>query len=104
MLSLFANRIPASTIGRLALRLHRNSGVSAPASTELDKERVARAFVPRGADRRRHSRSGRRTEDPHVSEWHWRRVAFLFAAYVAYVSLRTLPSTVQRWFKRSSRV
>jgi hypothetical protein len=102
MLSLFANRIPGPRIGKLALPLHYVSGVSAPASTVRNThEQAARVLTPRGAERRRHSRSGRRSDDPHVSEWHWRRVAFLFGAYVTLVALRTLPKTVQSWFKRS---
>lgn len=91
-------------IGKLALPLHYRGGVSAPASTVRNThEQAARVLTPRGAERRRHSRSGRRSDDPHVSEWHWRRVAFLFGAYVTLVGLRTLPRTVQSWFKRSRR-
>jgi len=52
-----------------------------------------------GNDRRRNSRSGRRTNDPHVS-WHWRRLAWLFAAYAVYLSVRSLPATVERRFRR----
>ena len=93
---------------KLALRLHYLSGVSAPASTDRytdrNHEQAARVLTPRGAERRRHSRSGRRSDDPHVSEWHWRRVAFLFGAYVTLVGLRSLPQTVQRWFERSRRL
>ena len=44
-------------------------------------------------DRRRHSRSGRRAGDPHSN---WRRIAWLFAAYATYLSVRSLTSTVQR--------
>jgi hypothetical protein len=58
-----------------------------------------RARVPRGGDRRRLSRSGRRIDDPHVSAWYWRRLAWLFAAYAAFLSLRSLPSTLRRWFE-----
>jgi hypothetical protein len=50
------------------------------------------------SDRRRRSRSGRRADDPHVN---WRRIAWLFAAYAAYLSLRALPETVRRWFRRT---
>jgi len=45
------------------------------------------------ADRRKNSRSGRRTTDPHFN---WRRIAWMFAAYAAYVSVRSLPATVRR--------
>jgi hypothetical protein len=50
-------------------------------------------------DRRKHSRSGRRAGDPHVN---WRRVAWLFAAYAAYLSVRSLPDTIRRYFRRAS--
>jgi len=46
-------------------------------------------------DRRKHSRSGRRTTDPHVN---WRRVAWLFAVYAIHLSVRSLPSTVWKFF------
>jgi hypothetical protein len=41
-----------------------------------------------GGDRRKHSRSGRRAADPHTN---WRRLAWLFAAYGAYLSIRSVP-------------
>jgi hypothetical protein len=50
-----------------------------------------------GADRRRYSRSGRRATDPHFN---WRRVAWLFAAYAVYLSIRSLPSVVRKFFRR----
>jgi hypothetical protein len=50
-----------------------------------------------GVDRRKNSRSGRRRQDPHVSAWRWHRIAWLFAGYAAYVSLRSLPDTVKAW-------
>jgi hypothetical protein len=49
-------------------------------------------------DRRRNSRSGRRNGDPRVN---WRRVAWLFAAYAVYVSVRSLPETVRKMFQRA---
>jgi hypothetical protein len=49
-------------------------------------------------DRRKHSRSGRRKTDPHTN---WRRIAWLFAAYAAYLSIRSLPATVKNFFKRT---
>jgi hypothetical protein len=49
------------------------------------------------SDRRRRSRSGRRAGDPHFN---WRRIAWLFAAYALYVSVRTLPSTIRKLFER----
>ena len=53
---------------RLALLLHYLSLVSAPASTDRytdrNHEKTARVLTPRGAERRRHSRSGRRSDDP----------------------------------------
>lgn len=65
-----------------------------------DSDRRARAR----SDRRKNSRSGRRAHDPHTN---WRRIAWLFAAYAAYLSVRalpeavkSLPSTVRKWFGR----
>jgi hypothetical protein len=52
-----------------------------------------------GSDRRRNSRGGRRTSDPHT-DWRWRRLAWLFAAYAVFVSLRSLPDAVKNYFKR----
>jgi hypothetical protein len=53
-------------------------------------------------DRRKYSRSGRRGNDPHVN---WRRLAWLFAGYALFMSLRSLPSTVKkRLFDRRTRV
>jgi hypothetical protein len=51
-----------------------------------------------GGDRRRNSRSGRRDGDPRVN---WRRLAWLFAAYAVYVSVRSLPATVKKMFQRT---
>ena len=49
-------------------------------------------------DRRKHSRSGRRDNDPRVN---WRRVAWLFAGYALYISARSLPATVKsKLFRR----
>jgi hypothetical protein len=52
----------------------------------------------RSGDRRRNSRSGRRDGDPHVN---WRRLAWLFAAYAVYVSVRSLPTAVKKMFHRA---
>jgi len=52
----------------------------------------------RQTDRRKNTRGGRRDGDPRV---HWRRIAWLFAAYAMYVSIRSLPSTLRRLFKRA---
>jgi hypothetical protein len=57
---------------------------------------MERRASPR-TDRRKHSRGGRRTSDPHVN---WRRLTWLFAAYALYLSVRTLPASVWRFFKR----
>ena len=51
-----------------------------------------RRGAPRG-DRRKNSRSGRRATDPHTN---WRRLAWLFAAYAAYLSIRSLTATMKR--------
>jgi len=50
-------------------------------------------------DRRKQSRSGRRTTDPHMN---WRRIAWLFGAYAICLSVRALPSTVWKFFKNES--
>lgn len=52
-----------------------------------------------GTDRRKYSRSGRRSSDPHVN---WRRIAWLFAAYAVYISVRSLPATVRNLFNRTT--
>jgi hypothetical protein len=33
-------------------------------------------------------------------EWHWRRLAWLFAAYALFVSLRSLPASVKQYLQR----
>jgi len=48
--------------------------------------------VMSGGDRRRNSRGGRRASDPHRN---WRRLAWLFAAYAVYLTLRSLPSMMK---------
>jgi hypothetical protein len=67
--------------------------VAEPNTTTATAERR----IP-GADRRKHSRSGRRTSDPHTN---WRRIAWLFAAYAIVMSVRSLPTTVRNLFKRT---
>ena len=62
----------------------------------LNKERRRYAS---SVDRRRNPRSGRRTGDPRVN---WRRIAWLFAAYAVYVSVRSLPTTVKKMFHRAA--
>ena len=44
-------------------------------------------------DRRKKSRSGRRRGDPRTN---WRRLAWLFAAYATYLSVRSLTATMKR--------
>ena len=56
---------------------------------------VERRSVVR-TDRRAHSRSGRRGEDPHTN---WRRLTWLFGGYALYLSARALPSAVKRLFR-----
>jgi hypothetical protein len=51
-----------------------------------------RREAPRG-DRRKNPRSGRRAGDPHTN---WRRLAWLFAAYATYLSIRSLTATMKR--------
>jgi len=64
---------------------------------QKEKERTDRRQF--GKDRRKNSRNGRRTSDPHAT-WRWHRVAWLFAAYAAYLGARTLPETMKRLFGR----
>jgi len=52
-----------------------------------------------GVDRRKNPRGGRRPSDPHTN-WRWRRLAWLFAAYAIYLSARALPATVKNYFTR----
>jgi len=82
-----------STAPQLALRLHSSAHVSEPNVSKSDRR------VP-GADRRKRSRSGRRASDPHVN---WRRLAWLFAAYALYLSVRSLPETVRNLFNRPAK-
>ena len=52
------------------------------------------------SDRRKHSRSGRRARDP---RFNWRRIAWLFAGYAIYLSIRSLPATLrQKLFSRTT--
>jgi hypothetical protein len=50
-------------------------------------------------DRRKHSRSGRRADDPRTT---WRRVYWLFGAYALYLSVRKIPSTIRRFWRRET--
>ena len=68
-------------------------GVSEPLRSHGERRAEGRM------DRRKKSRSGRRAADPHVN---WRRLAWLFAMYGAFMSVRSLPSTVKRFFTRES--
>jgi len=56
-----------------------------------------RSTAPRN-DRRKNSRSGRRATDPRVD---WRRAAWRFAAYALFLSARSLPASVKKFFLRS---
>jgi len=76
----------------VALRLHDCADVAETHVSSSEKR------GPHG-DRRKNSRSGRRDGDPRVN---WRRIAWLFAAYAVYVSVRSLPATVKQIFNRSS--
>jgi hypothetical protein len=48
-------------------------------------------------DRRANSRSGRRKGDPRMN---WRRIAWLFGAYAAYLSVRSIPASLKRLLRR----
>jgi hypothetical protein len=50
-------------------------------------------------DRRKHSRSGRRSTDP---RWNWHRLAWFFGVYALCMSVRSLPAKLRRAFKRSA--
>jgi hypothetical protein len=54
---------------------------------------------PGRRDRRKHSRSGRRAQDPHTS---WGRVYLLFGAYALYLTVRKLPSSLRRLLRRET--
>jgi hypothetical protein len=51
------------------------------------------------SDRRRKSRGGRRADDPRPK---WRRLAWLFAAYAVYLSIRSIPAAVRRFWRREA--
>jgi hypothetical protein len=74
--------------------LHHQCAVADTSSFSTDRRRVS-------ADRRKKSRGGRRANDPR-DPWRWRRLAWLFAAYAAYLSVRSLTSTVKSYFKRTA--
>jgi hypothetical protein len=46
-------------------------------------------------DRRKNPRSGRRASDP---RFNWRRIGWLFALYAVFLSLRSLPSSIRKYF------
>jgi hypothetical protein len=79
------------SIRELASSLHRISTVKM--TTDAERRRAARS------DRRKHSRSGRRAGDPHTS---WRRLAWLFAAYAALLSLRSVPASIRRLWRKTA--
>jgi len=53
--------------------------------------------TPERRDRRKQSRSGRRASDPHTN---WRRVGWLFATYGIYLSFRSLPASIKKFFMK----
>ena len=52
--------------------------------------------APGRIDRRQRTRNGRRKQDPRRR---WHVLALWFGAYGAYLSLRTLPSVLRRYFR-----
>jgi len=60
---------------------------------------VDRRTTPR-ADRRKNSRNGRRGTDPRSNNW--RRAAWLFGVYAVYLSVRSLPATFRRLWRRNT--
>jgi hypothetical protein len=79
----------------VALRLQELGNVGEQTTVSTPERRGATR-----TDRRKNSRSGRRTSDPRVN---WRRLAWLFAGYALYLSARSLPATVKKKiFQRST--
>jgi hypothetical protein len=70
----------------LAFGLHDECTVVEKPVPESDRRAASRS------DRRKNSRSGRRAQDPHTN---WRRIAWLFAVYAIYLSIRSLPETMK---------
>jgi hypothetical protein len=85
---------PRLTRPHLASPLHHSSAVVEHSTVSTDRRGA-------GIDRRKKSRGGRRATDPR-NEWRWRRLAWLFAAYAVYWSIRSLPATVKSYFKRTT--
>jgi hypothetical protein len=80
--------------GGVAFGLHRTVAVGDTTIPDSD-----RRSNDGSTDRRKNSRSGRRKTDPHTN---WRRIAWLFAVYAAYLSVRSLPATVKNFFRRTT--
>lgn len=75
----------------MAFQLHYVRNVAPPHVERRSGER---------RDRRKNSRSGRRASDPHGRNW--RRVAWLFGAYAAFLSVRSLPASLRRLWRRET--
>ncbi|HMF99085.1 MAG TPA: hypothetical protein VKE96_32515 [Vicinamibacterales bacterium] len=71
----------------MAFALHGSHNV-----VETTSQIPERRGTPSG-DRRSNPRSGRRAADPHTN---WRRIAWLFAAYATFLSIRSLPAAMTR--------
>jgi hypothetical protein len=91
-----ARRIPGFTS---TVAASSRAGAAVASITAVLEKAVSTERRTDGADRRRNSRGGRRSNDPHTN-WRWRRLAWLFAAYAVYVSVRSLPATVKDYFTR----
>jgi hypothetical protein len=66
-------------------------------STPITERRANERRTNERPDRRKRSRGGRRTADPRSN---WRRLAWFFAAYAIYLSVRALPASIVKLFKR----
>ena len=88
-----ANSSHTSTV----LRQIACSGVAVASLAPVSENRLSSDRRTVGDDRRKNSRGGRRSTDPHTN---WRRLAWLFAAYAAYLSVRSLPATMKEYFTR----
>jgi len=81
----------------VALRLHRVRPVRASENARNERRDAG------NTDRRKHSRSGRRAGDPHTTR-RWQRLAWVCAAYGAFIGLRFIPSAIRRLFAPRSEV
>ena len=90
-----SDAVPSANLGKRPDEVG-SRGAEVASALDVIAEDTTPTLERRGAartDRRRHSRSGRRDNDPRVN---WRLWAWLFAAYALFMSIRSLPSTAKR--------